>query len=266
MAKSAVQFNKVLLAYSKLVRHNQDAHKCASRLLERIKGSKHVKPDVVTYTLVMECWARSGEPDAALRALQLFEELKRLYRDSGNDLIRPNTRTYGVAIWALSASPQPGGALRARQLLEELVKQYELTGDASLKPTTHVYNHVMNCAANTEYTDQEEKIAAFKVAAQTYQDLRTADIQADSYTYAFWFKACNSLLTMSDYYCNCIKLPLGQCKRDGLLTEEVLKKIQQGHLTGIRLAEMLEVDTSDAKMVEVDDLDPAWSRNVPHRR
>lgn len=250
---------------------DKDAARRAHQLLWQLKDTRHLEPDVVTYTTVMESYAKSPwEADSAQKCLELLEAAKAAYRASQDPAHRPNARTYGVAIRALGKYPQEfrNAAKTARNLLLDLVNQYNATGDESLRPDNHVYNHVINCAANTEGS-KEDKIAAFQVAAKTYQDLRFAEeVEVDSYTYAFWIKACNTLLTVSEFYVKCVTLSLTQCKKDGLMNDEVLKRIQQGHLSGSRLLELLGVgpDGQEKNYYTTDDLNPMWSRNVAKKQ
>lgn len=177
-------FNVVINAYAKSRDHfaAQKAH----RLLDQVKKSVYVRPDVVSYTSVIECYSKSSEPNASEMALELLDQLRQEYHETGDRSLMPNLRTFTMVILALARCPKPGNAQRARELLDQLLELHKQTHDPTLKPNEYPYNYVLNCAANTIGT-KDEKIAAFKVAAKTYQDLRSSPdgLAPDSFTYAF---------------------------------------------------------------------------------
>jgi hypothetical protein len=150
---------------------------------------------------------------------------------------------------------------------------YIETQDSTLKPSEYPYNYVLNCAANT-VGSREDKLAAFKVATKTYQDLRSSPdgLSPDSFTYAFWIKACNNLLPHdTELYVKCVTLAFEQCQKEGLVTSEVLTRLQQGGLGPERICQLLDVPYSKgkpivSKNVRIDDLQPSWCRNATTKR
>lgn len=253
-------FNIVLNAYSKS--KNRFAGQKAFALLDRMRKSTTIQPDVVSYTSVMECYSKSTEPDAAAVVLELLQELQKKHETTNDPNLMPNARTYTMAILALARCPQNGNAKRARDLLIQLNELYKKTKDESLKPNAYTYNYVLNCAANTVGT-KEDKISAFQVAAKTYHEMRGVSyIDADSFTYGFWIKACNNLLPPStDLYEKFVVLAFEECQKGGLVNQEVLTRLQQGHLSKERLSEIFKVKMSFQSRISVEDIPPAWSRN-----
>jgi hypothetical protein len=145
------------------------------------------------------------------------------------------------------------------------VDLYETTGNESLRPNEYPYNYVINCAANTLGTTKE-KIQAFQLATKTYQDMRNSSlVSPDSFTYAFWIKACNNLLPRSsELHTKCVSIAFEQCKKDGLVTNEVLNRLQRGSSSKVvgALLESGEVESGHRSgSVQVRDLPPIWSRN-----
>ena len=179
-------FNVVINAYAKC--SDPLAAKKAYDLLQRMKqGSFRSKPDIITYTSVIECCSKSADPDASTVAVNLLEEAFALHEQTGDPALRPNLRTFTMVI--LTLANRNGSIVQARELLTRLVKLYEETKDEALMPSAYPYNYVLNCAANT----LENKLEAFRIATQTYQEMRKSScVSPDSYTYAFWFKCCKS--------------------------------------------------------------------------
>ena len=255
-------FNVVINAYAK----SKDwlAASKAHRLLKRMEESNQVQPDIYTYTSVMECYSKSSDPNASVMAEELLESAFERYERTRDPSVMPNLRTFTMAIQALAQCPRQGNALKARELLTRLTERYESTKDESLRPNEYPYNYVINCAANTMGTT-EEKIQAFHIATRTYQEMRNSSlVEPDSFTYAFWIKACNNLLPRaSELHTKCISIALEQCKKDGLVTNEVLNRLKQGSSAKV-VQSLLGVDEikSGHGNLQVQDLPPVWSRNT----
>lgn len=254
---SNTNFNMVLNAYAKS--NDENSAENALQLFDRMKASKLVEPDTITYTTVLECLSRSSRTDfAAAKALELLAEIKSIYKSTKKESMMPNSRTFSMAILTLTKSPDR--IVEARELLDQLVALYNETKELSLRPTVHAYNYVINCAAGAS-----NRIEAFKIAAKTYQELRDDEkLKPDSYTYAFWFKACNQLLGESNaaLYEKFMKLSFAQCCKEGMVSREVLNRLKQGHLSYLQLSELLKCDSRNVMRVNVDDLELSWTRNT----
>lgn len=254
-------FNVVINAYAKS--SNPFAAQKAYDLLQRMKASKsqESKPDIISYTSVIECFSKSSEPNASQIVLDLLEEVFQIHRETGDADMRPNLRTFTNVIWTLAKCN--GSAVTARELLTQLVDLYEETKDKSLRPNAYPYNYVLNCAANTVL---DEKLHAFRIATQTYEEMRKSPyVKPDSFTYAFWFKCCNNLLPSgSELKDKCMFYALDQCKKDGLLSGTVLNRLQRA-ASPSDLEDWLDLPPRDLRRLmnlKVTDLPRSWSRNV----
>jgi len=196
-------FNIVINAMAKS-RKGIDARR-AHELLLRLQALRGCDPDIITYTSVIECFAKSDDPHAAEISMSLLQQASDIYDSTKQPNLMPNKRTYTVAIQAMATNPVIENVIRAKDLLRQLNDAYEDTRDEKLQPNAFPYNYVLNCAANC-IGSEKEKLRAFQVAAQTYNEMKkSSEVQPDSYTYAFWFKACNNLL------------PLGEVREKGLV-------------------------------------------------
>lgn len=257
-------FNTVLNAYAKS--KEESAVENALRLFERMKASKLVEPDTITYTTILECLSKCNRLDfAADKALEILHEIKSAYETTRKVSMMPNSRTFSMAILTITKSPDR--IVQARELLDQLIALYHETKEPTLRPTAHAYNYVINCAANAI----SNRAQAFKIAAKTYQGLREdKELKPDSYTYAFWFKACNQLLKESnmELYEKFMTLSFAQCCKEGMVSREVLNRLRQGHLNYNQLSELLQCDAKQVMRIQVDDLELSWTRNsrrVPHQ-
>jgi hypothetical protein len=254
-------FNAVINMYAKS--GDKNASDKVLQLLDRMKKSDLVEPDTITYTTAMECLTKSPDTDfAADKALELLAEIQSLYETTQKSSIMPNSRTFTMAILALTRSTRADNVILARKLLDELNQLYEEKQDKALCPTAHAYNYVINSAANTF----GDRIEAFKIAVRTYQELRDQsrlDIRPDSYTYAFWLKACNQLLpSNSPIYRKVVTLSFAQCCKEGMVSREVLARLKQGQLSYGELGQVLGCDSRDVKRCSIEDLPLSWTRNV----
>lgn len=92
---------------------------------------------------VINCWAKSKEPDAASKAEEMLVAMSRLH-SSGIPNLKPDAFTYTAVIDAWAKSGYRGAASRADQLLDKMEAKY-LAGDMDLKPNTFTYNAVSCC-------------------------------------------------------------------------------------------------------------------------
>eukprot|EP00536_Pseudo-nitzschia_multiseries_P016341 jgi/Psemu1/292479/fgenesh1_pg.1080_\ len=234
-------------------------------VLNLLELSRFCDPDIISYTTAIECFSKSTDPSAAERSLDLFYDAWRIYQEKENPKMKPNLRTYTMVILSLSKNPTLENIVKARDLLSQLNELYNKTKDSELRPNAYPYNYLLNSAASC-VGDAGDKLKAFKIAAQTYNEVRTSDyISPDSYTYAFWFKLCNHLLPEGDLRKKSITYSFEQCKKDGMLSRAVLERLLKGTPHDI-LSEILELESrpssSSYKQIKLGDLPPTWSRNV----
>lgn len=250
-------FNVVMNAYAKSC--DPFASRKALDLLQRMKeGSFHSKPDIISYTSAIECFSRSADPKASETVLCLLDEAFASHEETGDPAMRPNLRTFTMVILTLANCN--GSIVVARNLLTRLVGLYEETRDEALMPNTYPYNYVLNCAANTI----ENKLQAFRLATQTYQEMRESKYTSpDSYTYAFWLKCCNNLLKENkDLKSKCMFYAFDECRKEGLVSNTVLNRLQRG-IPPTTLEEWLGVPKRKSGFwdLKVNELPAEWSCN-----
>jgi hypothetical protein len=256
-------YNIAINALSKSRQH-LDARK-AYELLLQMQTSNDCQPDIITYTSVIECFSKSDEPDAADMAVDLLRQAAAVFEETQDPKVQPNTLTYSLVISAANSNPTLKNIERARDLLSELLVLCNGSKDPSLQLNAYPFNYALNCAANCIGSSQD-KMRAFQIAAQTYNDIRKCEnVTPDSYTYAFWFKCCNNLLPEGDLRTKGLTLAFEQCKIDGLVSSETLRRLLAGTPGDVAKA-MLDVDPSLSpyafRELSIDDLPANWSRNV----
>jgi len=254
------------IAINKIAKNGGNANpEKALSVLNLLELSQFCDPDIISYTTAIECFSKSTDPSAAERSLDLFYEAWRIFQEKEDPKMKPNLRTYTMVILSLSKNPTLENIVKSRDLLSQLNDLYDKTRDPELRPNAYPYNYLLNAAASC-VGDAGDKLKAFKIAAQTYNDIRTSEyIASDSYTYAFWFKLCNHLLPEGDLRRKSITYSFEQCKKDGMLSRAVLERLLKGTPYDI-LSEILEVESrvspASYKKITLRDLPPTWSRNV----
>ena len=172
-----------------------------------------------------------------------------------------------MVILSLTKNPTIDNVLKARDLLSQLEQRFSETRDPSLKPTNFPYNYLLNCAASC-CGNPGDKLKAFHIATQTYNDLRkAAKLHPDSFTYSFFLKSAINLLPEgSELKTKCMKVCFDQCRRDGLVNSAVLRRLQSQNTPNAVLADLLELGNTPSptsyRQLVLDDLPPQWSRNT----
>lgn len=262
LSPSTRLYNVVINALAKS--KTPDARKAYGLLLQ-MQASGTCKPDIISYTSVIECFSKSSDSEAATIGMELLEQAKDIYEATGDVTIMPNLRTYTMTIRAISTYPTLQNVRTTRSLLQQLEELYGETQNAELRPSAYPYNYVLNCAANC-IGGSEDKMKAFQAAAKTYAEMRQSDVtKPDSFTYAFWFKCCNNLLPEGNLRTKGISYAFEQCRADGLVAKETLNRMLAGTPPKVVTA-ILDIpsDTSPSeyRRLKLDDFPPNWSRNV----
>lgn len=255
-------FNVVINALAKS--KSPDPRKAYGLLLQ-MQASGTCKPDIISYTSVIECFSKSSDSEASEIGMELLEQASDLYEATGDESIMPNLRTYTMAIRAVSTNPTLKNVQTTRNLLLQLVHLYAETQNEELRPSAYPYNYVLNCAANCVGTEGD-KMKAFQTAAKTYVEMRQSDIiEPDSFTYAFWFKCCNNLLPDGALRTKGVAYAFEQCRIDGLVASETLRRMLAGTPPEV-VTSLLDIprDTPRAvyRKTTLDDVPASWSRNV----
>jgi Pentatricopeptide repeat domain len=104
-------------------------------------GNYFAKPDTITYNVVINAWAKSGDQGAALETERLLTRMHQLHQAGDKD-IKPNVVTYGAVIDSYAKSGEKGAAAKADTLLAEMIQLYQSdpVANSDLQPNTYVFN------------------------------------------------------------------------------------------------------------------------------
>ena len=142
---------------------------CNSDLLVPVVPS--VEPNIVTYTTLIKCWARSGSLEAGERAEAmlsfmngkigrnyLFNPISRASRWQ-SEVVRPNVMTWNATMDCWSKSGAPNGASRAEKLLLMMLDNPP-GADGPIHPNAISFATVIHAWSKSSAEDRAERAAA----------------------------------------------------------------------------------------------------------
>lgn len=157
---NTVSFNIVINAWSKHDYSNskvRDVNYSALRaegLLremqrEYTEGNSNVKPNLISFTSVMNAWSRISSKDieAAERAQGIFRLLCDL--GYGDESFKPNSFAYHTVMNAWANSSLPDSPEMASRLLNQMLDRYE-AGDVDTKPSVISFSIAIKAWANSD--------------------------------------------------------------------------------------------------------------------
>lgn len=103
-------------------------------MIESSKHDPNVKPDAVTFSTVMDAWARAARPDRAVAVLTA------MYDDylAGNEKAKPDRQAFNTVLKAYTRSSDENVPHQAESFLRQMhyiAKQ----GDLDIYPDTFTY-------------------------------------------------------------------------------------------------------------------------------
>lgn len=124
-------------------------------------------PDVMTYSIVMDAFARVGSSEAAKHAERLMMELKQAFQDTGDVRKQPNFRTYTTLIGAWSRTSDPTAAKRAEELVEEMEQLHAKRmaegrplshGEETTKPNARTFTALIHAWSRSHDSDKAKRV------------------------------------------------------------------------------------------------------------
>jgi len=218
-------------------------------------GIRELKPDMITYSSVIDAVARSGLPNGSDLAFDLIEKIENIYL-SGDAAMKPNAKTYSGVFLSLINSPQQGKHLKAQDILDRMNK-------LGVEVNAFSYNYAINCASSAVNESEKVKMEAFKVALQAFASLRRSSYETDSFTYNFFLKACR-LLPSSKMRSKVVRETFQECCNEGKLNNEVLSRLS-ACLDPSELRQLLS-SGGNIRSISINDFDPKYSSKAKRKR
>ena len=151
-------YNSVLKAYAKS--KLPDAPKRAFSILNYMlqAGRKEIQPDVISFTTVLDVWAKSKEENKAAQAQAILHKMNEFYLQTGDASLRPNEVTYNAVLNACAFSAMASDeerkhaltvALRTFQEMQQSSSESSMkSGQRSIKADSITYGTLLKCMAN----------------------------------------------------------------------------------------------------------------------
>lgn len=190
------------------------------------RGNKSAKPNAITFTSVINAWARSRDKEAGERAEALLDKMVKLYEKGDSDLkpnvitftsvihayartgvrdaatkangvlkkmesigVKPNLQTYNVLISLWGNSQQQGTGRKAESILTKLEDEYR-NGNKDMRPSVVTYTSCINAwAKSSDYGKAERANAVLNRMKEMYISGVIAD-QPNEFSYTAVINAC----------------------------------------------------------------------------
>ena len=144
-------YNACLVAFSQ-TGEARKAEEVMKQMVDRCKtsGSSECAPDLYAYNLLLDSWARSHEPCAGTRALEILEALESQAIHGELDL-EPDERTYSSVMCSIIRSGQPGSATDAQRLFDQALSK-------GIVPDQYMYAALMDAYASVGDAQKAESL------------------------------------------------------------------------------------------------------------
>lgn len=228
-------------------------------------------PSTRTYNTILSGYSslntsQDSVTDAAKKAALILTKQISLY-NAGNTNVKPDTISFSTCMNAIAKSKTyPHKAKKTKEILDlmwDLYRNEKTKNDGSdfnLCPNIIAYNTVLNAAAFSAFTSDEEKQEAFLTALSTFNELRSLDvdtIEPDEVTYGNMLKICANLLPRDHPQRNNMAKQLwkGACE-SGLVGDLVWNELKRAVPVDLFL-ELIPPNVSGRR-----DLPMEWRENV----
>lgn len=219
-------------------------------------GIHQLKPDMITYSSLIDTIAKSRLPNGSDLAFDLIGKIENLYL-SGDTAMKPNAKTYSGVFLSIISSQQDEKHLKAQQLLDRMKK-------LGVEINAFSYNYAINCASSVVNESDNVKMEAFKIALKSFSSLRKSSYETDSFSYNFFLKACR-LLPSSTMRSKVVRETFQECCNQGKLNNEVLSRLS-ACLDPSEMRNLISPIGGDIRSISVNDFDPKYSVKAKKKR
>jgi hypothetical protein len=214
-----ISFSTVINAYSRAALQEPKCAVQAMEILERMEqlyegGDKYLKPNMRTYTAVINAFARIESPE---KADAILSKLKKCY-SMGDKSLKPDTICYSSVLDAFSQKGGEEAAYRAEELLHEMEDLYS-NGDTDVKPNTQTYRSVITALGKSRRPRAAEKAEQILDKMEDLSSRGYKDLAPNTYIYNAVIDAFARSYTLSKAY------------RAELLLERMLEETEKGNMS-----------------------------------
>jgi hypothetical protein len=147
-APNSVSYNNILHAWSKSTLEGA-VTRAEMVLRYMIKtGKKEIRPDVYSFTSVLNALAKSKEANKAVRSQALLTEMLDLYATTKDPNLRPSHIPFNTVLNAAAFSALQTSEQEQREALKVAVQTFKRMRDELIEPDTVAYGNLLKCFAN----------------------------------------------------------------------------------------------------------------------
>ena len=194
----------------------------AERVLREMQQNG-LNPNLMNYNNAILAHARSKRANSFDRAKSLLREMEERTRD-GDELVRPNTVTYSNVIMALKHSRIENKAQEAWDLLQEMALAYS-DGDNGVCPNIFTVNTALTACAFT-WGNSEIRQHAVKLALAVFSEMERFGIAPDSNSFRLLFETFGRQVPDFAERRKMAEVAFRRCRREGLVDESVVEALQ----------------------------------------
>lgn len=220
---------------------------------------------------MINAWAKSGSPDAAMRAEDILLRMIKSFKSQTFATITPDAVTFASVLNALAKSKTViAKAEKCSSLLKAMIELHEEDGSYDTRPNIICYNTVLNACAFSAQTSVDEQKRALSVAVETFNQLRQAKygVTPDAVSYGNMLKCCANLMPPGDQRNGMASRLFASCCDEGLVggmcLDEIRRCLPQRALFPLFADCGYEPLRKNQKAyaVQLRELPRAWTKNV----
>jgi Pentatricopeptide repeat domain len=159
---------------------NKDGAQQAQHILDRMEDltlETIARPNVATYSHVLEGWANRNAPEQAELVVKRMEDR---FEKTANVQVQPTTGVYNKLIKAWMMHTSDDAPVKAEAILRDMIAQYQ-NGNRAVKPNSQSFSQVMRAVGKKG--DDERVKALHQEMAALYRASGDADFQPDTRVY-----------------------------------------------------------------------------------
>lgn len=186
-------YNAVMHVWAK-AGQPQNAELMLRDLCEKAFDSGSCMPDQISFTTVIDAWAKSGRPEAPDRGEEVLALLQQFSDFCFQRTARPNAITLTAVMNCWAKSSRKEAPDRAEAILRRMIRSYK-DGDPELRPSLVSFNTCMNAWAQSGHASSPEEVE------RLCQDLIDFGLQPDSATFMARINAWASVRRRDEIEC-----------------------------------------------------------------
>ncbi|KAL7439506.1 hypothetical protein ACHAXH_005333, partial [Discostella pseudostelligera] len=185
----AKHYLALIRAYSRVGQNDVSDPRQAESILQQVKEqykkNKSLKPTTAMYSAVISAYGGSREYNSISKVMELFEELRQLYKDTNDEAFKPDNMLYGGVIDAITkAKSKDDSSLHKALQMLDMMEQSHDAGDIESGPNRYAYTNLLRTISQSRIKDgvsiAEDLLNRMDRRAKLWND---ASLRPDTHAY-----------------------------------------------------------------------------------